>query len=80
MYKHRQCIKPGIKNLSLIVRYDLYYSLMSCKQTRVIKHDYFIHVHISGIANNAVSFSGVVTILNNKESSKIYFSANVATF
>ena len=35
-------------------------------------------MHISGTANNAVSFSGVVTILNNKESSNIYFSANVS--
>ena len=39
-----------------------------------------LSAHISGKANNAVSFSGVVTILNNKESSKIYFSANVSTF
>ena len=34
----------------------------------------------SGIANNAVSFSGVVTILNSKESSNRYFSANASTF
>ena len=39
-----------------------------------------LSAHISGIANNAVSFSGVVTILNNKESSKIYLSASVSTF
>ena len=32
------------------------------------------------MANNAISFSGMVTILNNKESSNTYFSANVSTF
>ena len=37
-------------------------------------------MHISGIANNAVSLSGVETISNSKESSNIYFSANVSTF
>ena len=31
------------------------------------------------MANNAVSFSGVVTYQNNNESSSIYFSANVST-
>ena len=35
---------------------------------------------VSGIADSAVSLLGVVTSLNNKESSKIYFSANVSTF
>ena len=38
----------------------------------------FVCMHISGIANNAASFFGVETILNNKESSNIYFSANVS--
>ena len=37
-------------------------------------------MHISGIANNAISFSGVVTIINNKESNKIYLSPNFPTF
>ena len=32
------------------------------------------------MANNVVSFSGVVIILNNKESNRIYFSANTSTF
>ena len=32
------------------------------------------------MANNAVSFSGVVIILNNKESNGIYLSANASTF
>ena len=35
--------------------------------------------NISCMANSAVSFSGVVTDLNNKESSSIYLSANVST-
>ena len=35
---------------------------------------------VSGVANSAFFFSGVVTSLNNKESNKIYFSANVSTF
>ena len=37
-------------------------------------------MHISSIANNAASFSGVETILNNKECSIIYFSGDVSTF
>ena len=43
-------------------------------------------MYISGMANNTVSFSGVVTILNNNESSNIYIyiyiylSANVSTY
>ena len=36
-------------------------------------------MHTSGMANSAVSFSGVVTILNNNESSNIYLSANIST-
>ena len=32
------------------------------------------------MASNAVSLSGVVTILNNSESNSIYFSANVLPF
>ena len=38
-----------------------------------------LSAHISGMANNAISFSGVVTNLNN-ESSNIYFSASVSTW
>ena len=39
-----------------------------------------LSTHISGIANSAISFSGVVTSLNNKESNRTKFSANVSTF
>ena len=35
---------------------------------------------VSGIANSAVSFLGVVISLNNKESNKIYFPANISNF
>ena len=34
----------------------------------------------NGVASNAVSFSGIVTNLNNNESNSIYLSANVSTF
>ena len=39
-----------------------------------------LSVHISGIANNVASFSGVEIILNSKKSSNIYFVTNVSTF
>ena len=39
-----------------------------------------LSVHTSDIANNAVSTSGAVMILNNNESSNIYFSSSVSTF
>ena len=35
---------------------------------------------VSGIANTAISFSGIVDILNNKESNNTYFSAKASTF
>ena len=38
-----------------------------------------LSVHISGVTNTAVSFSGVVIILNNNESNNIYLSANIST-
>ena len=34
--------------------------------------------YVSGTAGNAVAFSGV--ILNNRESNRMYLSANVSTF
>ena len=37
-------------------------------------------MHMSGIANIAVSLSGVVTNLNSKESNRMKFSASVSTF
>ena len=33
----------------------------------------------NSMANSVVSFSGVVTNLNNNQSNNIYFSANVST-
>ena len=38
-----------------------------------------LSAQISGIANIAVSFSGVGVILNNSESNKMYHSARVST-
>ena len=35
-------------------------------------------VHVSGTARTVVSFSGV--ILNNRETNRIYLSANISTF
>ena len=37
-------------------------------------------MHISNIANTAVSFSGVDIILNNNKSNNIYFSTKASTF
>ena len=56
---------------------SFYNSLVSCKQTLWYKV-IILSVHVSGIARNAVSFSD--DILNNNESSKTYFSANVSNF
>ena len=39
-----------------------------------------LSTHILGIANSAVSLSGVVTNLNSKESNRTKFSANTLTF
>ena len=38
-----------------------------------------LSAHISGIANNAVSFSGIVISLNSIEYNKTYLSASVST-
>ena len=38
-----------------------------------------LSMHISGIANNAVSFSGVVVSLNNNESNNIHLFASTST-
>ena len=39
-----------------------------------------LSAHTSGIANSAISFSGEVVILNNKESHNIFLSVNISTF
>ena len=39
-----------------------------------------LSTHISGIANSAVSLSGIITNLKNKESNRMKFSVNVSTF
>ena len=37
-----------------------------------------LSAHVSGIANNAVSFSGIVISLNSSESNKTYLSAGAS--
>ena len=39
-----------------------------------------LSAHISGIANTAVSFSGIGVILNNSDSNRMYHSSRVSTF
>ena len=56
---------------------SFYNSLVSSKQTLMVQR-IILSVHISGIARAAVSFSD--DILNNNESNKTYFSANVSNF
>ena len=66
-----------MKNLLLIVKYV--FMTPWCPANRLEWYRVMIlSVHISRTARTAVSFSGV--ILNNKESNRMYLSANVSTF
>ena len=66
-----------MKNLSLIVKYV--FMKPCCPVNKLEWYKVMIlSAHISGTARMAVSFSGV--ILNNSESNRMYFSANVSTF
>ena len=55
-----------------------------CLDVRVNKLKWYkaimLSTHVSSIANTAISFSGVVDILNSNESNNVYFSANASTF
>ena len=66
-----------MKNLSLNVKYVLMTPWCPANELEwyVI---IILSVHVSGTARTAVSFSGV--ILNNRESNRMYLSANVSTF
>ena len=67
-----------MKNLSQIVKYV--FITPWCPANKLEWYNIImLSAHVSGIANSAVSFLGVVTSLNNNESSSIYFSANVST-
>ena len=67
-----------MKKLSLMVKYI--FITPWCPIDRVEWYNVIIlSTNIFGIANNTVSFSGVVTNLNNNESSNIYFYANIST-
>ena len=51
-----------------------------CPAKRLIWHNVMIlSTYISGTVNSAVSFSGIVTNLNNSESNKINLSSKVST-
>ena len=63
----------------LIVRYVLITPW--CPANRLELYSAIIlFAHISGMANTAVSLSGVDTIFNNNESNQMYFSASTSTF
>ena len=67
----------GMKKLSLIDKYV--FITPWCHADRLEWYRVIIlSAHVSGIARTAVSFSEV--ILNNRESSRMYISANISTF
>ena len=50
-----------------------------CPANKLVWYNVMIlSTHISGMANSAVSLSGVVTNLNNRESNRINLSAKVS--
>ena len=65
-----------MKNLLLIVKHV--FMTPWCPANRLEWYRVILSVHVSGTVRTAVSFSGV--ILNNRESNRIYLSANVYTF
>ena len=68
--------KIWYEKFSLIVKYVLsYLDVLQIDWNDIVLKSY---LHISGTARTAVSFCGV--ILNNKESNRIYLSANFSTF
>ena len=55
--------------------------MLGCPENKLKWYKLIIlSTYVSGITSNAVSFSHVVTNLNNNESNNIYLSANVSTF
>ena len=72
------CINPGIKNLSLMVRYV--FTEPWCPANKLVWYNVMVlSAHISSMANSAVCLSGVVTNLNSRESNKIKHSAKIST-
>ena len=64
-----------MKNISLMVKYV--FTTPWCPMNKLEWYRVIIlSMHVSGTARTAVSFSGV--ILNNSQSSRIYFSASVS--
>ena len=68
-----------LNNISPIVKYVFITPWCNANRLKWYKVIMLL-AHVSGIANNAVSLLGMVTILNNKECNKIYFSDNISTF
>ena len=79
----KPCLETG-KSLSLCWK-KLFCSwenpnyMMSNRMRSIHMYVIILSVHISGIANNAIFFSGVVISLNNNESNNIYLSASTST-
>ena len=65
--------------MSFIVKYHLIMPWCPANKLKWYKAIILL-THITGIANTAISFPGIVDILNNKESNGMYFSANASTF
>ena len=66
-----------MKNMLLIVKYVFMTPWCPANKLEWYK-DMILLGHFSGTARTAVSFSGV--ILNNRESNRMYLSANISTF
>ena len=67
-----------MKNFSPIVMYI--FITPCCPANKLEGYNVIILLaYAAGMANSAVSFWGVVTNLNNNESSSIYFSASAST-
>ena len=79
IYDHRWGIKAGTKNLYPIVKCVLITPW--CPTNRLEWYTEIISsAHVSGIANNAVSFLDVVTSFSTNKSNKMYLSAKVSFF
>ena len=72
-------MRSGIKNLSAMVKYVFITTWLPANKLEWYSVIIW-SAHISGIANSAYSFSGLVLNLNNSESSNMYLSANTFNF
>ena len=72
IYDLRWCIRPVIKNSLPIIKYVLITPWYPANKFECYK-DIILFKHFAEIANNAVSFSGVVINLNNNNLIKYIF-------